>query len=102
MRFFLAIALCASAAAAPYASNKFLQVRLDEHTSTLPADFAGRASLGYDEMLSHEFLTPDHAVQETRWKSGAVVVVNFGDTAFRTHDGRTVEPMQSLVRGVKE
>ncbi len=52
-------------------------------------------------MLSHEFLTPDHAVQETRWKSGADIVVNFGETPFRLRDGRTVEPMQSLARGVK-
>ena len=35
MRPFLLIAVCASAAAAPYASNKFLQVRLDSPTSTL-------------------------------------------------------------------
>jgi hypothetical protein len=57
--------------------------------------------LGYDEMLSHEFLTPDHAVQQTRWKSGAVVVVNFGETPFRLRDGRTVESMGTLARGVK-
>lgn len=54
--------------------------------------------LGYDEMLSHEFLTPDHAVQQTRWKSGAVVVVNFGNAPYRLPDGRTVEAMQSQVR----
>ena len=49
-------------------------------------------------MLSHEFLTPDHAVQVTRWKSGAEVVVNFGDAAYRLPDGRTVNGMHSLVR----
>jgi hypothetical protein len=52
--------------------------------------------LGYDEMLSHEFLTPDHAVQRTRWKSGKEVVVNFGDTAYRLPDGRNVEAMRAL------
>jgi len=52
--------------------------------------------LGYDEMLSHEFLTPDHAVQRTRWKSGAEVVVNFGDAAYHLPDGRTVEAMHAL------
>lgn len=55
--------------------------------------------LGYDEMVSHEFVTADHAVQRTRWKSGAEVVVNFGDTAYKLPDGRTVEPMGSVVRG---
>ncbi len=54
--------------------------------------------LGYDEMLSHEFLTPDHAVQRTRWKSGTEVVVNFGDAAYRLPDGRTVGPTHSSVR----
>ncbi|MGA1996198.1 MAG: glycoside hydrolase [Bryobacteraceae bacterium] len=54
--------------------------------------------LGYDEMISHEFLSPDHAVQRTRWKSGAEIVVNFGDSAYRLADGRTVEPAASLVR----
>ncbi len=52
--------------------------------------------LGYDEMLNHEFLTPDHAVQRTRWKSGVEVILNFGDVAYRLPDGRTLDPMQSL------
>jgi hypothetical protein len=48
--------------------------------------------LGYDEMLSHAFLTADHAVQRTRWRSGAVITVNFGSMPF--HDGAaTVGPM---------
>jgi hypothetical protein len=54
--------------------------------------------LGYDEMLSHEFVTPDHSVQRTLWKSGAEVVVNFGDEPFRLPDGRTIEPMRSMVK----
>lgn len=54
--------------------------------------------LGYDEMTGHEFVSPDHAVQRTRWKSGVEIVVNFGDSAYRLPDGRTVETMASLVR----
>ena len=38
--------------------------------------------LGYDQMLSHAFLTPDHTVQQTRWASGAAVTVNFGDKPY--------------------
>ncbi|MFW6163861.1 MAG: glycoside hydrolase, partial [Planctomycetota bacterium] len=34
---------------------------------------------GYAEMLSHRWLTPDHAVQETRFANGVTVTVNFGD-----------------------
>jgi hypothetical protein len=53
-------------------------------------------TLGYDEMLSHEFLTPDHAVQRTKWKSGHETVVNFGDSAYKLPDGRTVPPMGTI------
>ena len=35
--------------------------------------------LGNDEMLSHQFLTADHAVQQTRWSSGTCITVNFGE-----------------------
>jgi len=38
--------------------------------------------LGYDEMLSHSFLTSDHTIQQTRWKSGAIITVNFGDSVY--------------------
>lgn len=54
--------------------------------------------LGYDEMLAHEFVTADHAVQRTRWKSGAEIVVNFGDAPHRLQDGRTVAALGFLVK----
>ncbi len=38
--------------------------------------------VGYDEMLSHVDLTPDHTVQRTTWSSGRSVTVNFGATPF--------------------
>ncbi|GIV15485.1 MAG: hypothetical protein KatS3mg022_0920 [Armatimonadota bacterium] len=34
------------------------------------------------EMLSHEFLTPDHAAQRTRFADGTVCVVNFGEQPY--------------------
>jgi len=46
--------------------------------------------LGYDEMLSHEFLTPDHTVQQTRWASGVLVTVNFGDKPYILRRGVVV------------
>ncbi|MCY3023368.1 MAG: carbohydrate binding domain-containing protein [Planctomycetota bacterium] len=49
--------------------------------------------IGYDEMLSHEFLTPDRAVQRTRWSSGVEVTVNFGDKPFTLPDGKEVKAM---------
>ncbi len=40
------------------------------------------------EMISHEFLTPDHAVQRTRFANGAECTVNFGKENFEfTHAG---------------
>ena len=54
--------------------------------------------LGYDEMRSHEFLTPDHAVQRTRWVSGTEIVVNFGSEPYHLADGRVVAPGGSVVR----
>ena len=43
--------------------------------------------LGYDEMRTHKFLTPDHTVQQTRWASGTVVTVNFGDMPYTLRPG---------------
>uniref|UniRef100_Q024H3 Uncharacterized protein n=1 Tax=Solibacter usitatus (strain Ellin6076) TaxID=234267 RepID=Q024H3_SOLUE len=39
------------------------------------------------EMVSHEFVTADRAVQRTRFSDGTVVVVNFGDHAFESRVG---------------
>ncbi len=49
--------------------------------------------LGYREMLSHEFLTPDHAVQRTHWSDGTEVTVNFGASDYPLPDGRTVKAL---------
>lgn len=37
------------------------------------------------EMLSHEFLTPDRAVQRTRFSDGTEAVVNFGQQPYTAH-----------------
>ena len=42
---------------------------------------------GYSEMISHEWLTPDHAVQRTRFANGTTVTVNFGDTPLSLPNG---------------
>lgn len=43
--------------------------------------------LSDSEMLSHKFLTADHAVQETRWTGGTIVTVNFGTVPYRRPSG---------------
>jgi hypothetical protein len=45
--------------------------------------------IGYDEMVSHRFLTPDHRVQESVFSSGKKVIVNFGDSEYH-HEGRII------------
>jgi hypothetical protein len=39
------------------------------------------------EMVSHEFVTADRAVQRTRFSDGTVVVVNFGDRVYEAQVG---------------
>ncbi|MGQ9488126.1 MAG: glycoside hydrolase [Armatimonadota bacterium] len=41
------------------------------------------------EMLSHEFLTPDRAVQRTRFADGTTVVVNFGEAPYSLKTGNS-------------
>jgi hypothetical protein len=55
---------------------------------------------GYSRMLSHEWVTPDHAVQRTRFANGVVVTVNFGETPFTLPDGVSLPVLGSRVEGV--
>ncbi|HUT36305.1 MAG TPA: glycoside hydrolase [Planctomycetota bacterium] len=57
---------------------------------------------GYSEMLSHKWLTPDHAVQETRFANGVVVTANFGAKPFKLADGAALAPLALRVEGVPE
>ncbi|MHC4403168.1 MAG: glycoside hydrolase [Planctomycetota bacterium] len=56
---------------------------------------------GYAEMLSHEWLTDDHAVQQTRFAGGVTVTVNFGDQPYTLSDGTVLEPLGHRFEGVK-
>ena len=46
--------------------------------------------IGYDELVSHRFVTDDHKVQESVFSSGKKIVVNFGDDEF-SFDGKVVK-----------
>ncbi|MFC3559486.1 glycoside hydrolase [Pedobacter jamesrossensis] len=52
--------------------------------------------IGYDEMVSHRFVTADHKVQETVFSSGKKAVVNFGDTVY-TFQGKPIKPKGFLL-----
>lgn len=56
---------------------------------------------GYHEMVSHRWLTADHAVQETQFANGVTVTVNFGDKPHRLADGATLQPLGFRVDGIK-
>jgi hypothetical protein len=55
---------------------------------------------GYAEMVSHRWLTDDHAVQESRFANGVVVTVNFGDQPYRMADGTMLGPMSKHFAGL--
>jgi hypothetical protein len=55
---------------------------------------------GYSEMLSHRWLTDDHAVQETRFANGVTVTVNFGDRPYRLADGKELPAMGHRFEGM--
>ena len=58
--------------------------------------------IGFDEMLSHEWLTPDRAVQRTTFSSGTFVVANFADKPYALQDGGTtwmLAPLGFYARG---
>jgi len=57
---------------------------------------------GYSEMLSHEWLTPDHAVQRTRFANGVVVTVNFGDAPCSLPGGLRLPSLGCHVDGIKQ
>ena len=52
-------------------------------------------------MLSHRWLTPDRAVQETRFANGVIVTANFGEGPFSLPDGAPLAPLALRIEGVK-
>ncbi len=54
----------------------------------------------YSEMLSHGWLTDDHAVQRTEFANGVIVTVNFGDSPYTMDDGAKLAPMSHRVVGL--
>jgi len=58
----------------------------------------------FDELLTHEWLTPDRSVQKTTFSSGTLVVVNFGAKPYSLKDqGKAwlLSPLGFYARGPK-
>ena len=56
---------------------------------------------GYSQMLSHEWLTPDDAVQRTRFANGVMVTASFGDAAWSPPGSKTLPSLECRVEGLK-
>jgi len=52
--------------------------------------------IGYDELVSHRFVSEDHKVQESVFSSGKKVVVNFGDTEYSLN-GKLIKPKSYML-----
>lgn len=57
---------------------------------------------GYAELLTHEWLTPDRAVQRTRFANGVSVTANFGEESCSLPDGTIIPPLGHRVEGLPE
>jgi hypothetical protein len=53
--------------------------------------------IGFDEMIDHRFLSDDRLVQETRFRNGLGVVVNFSDAPWPDHRGFIVPAVDFLI-----
>ncbi len=67
---------------------------VQSYRATCPA----ARTLGYEQMVSHEFLTQDHTLQRSTWANGTTITVNFADTAQALPEGGTIGPKAYVVR----
>jgi hypothetical protein len=56
-------------------------------------------AIAAEEMVDHRFLTPDRAVQQTRFANGVSITVNFGTAPHALPGGATVGAMSYHVAG---
>lgn len=48
--------------------------------------------LAFDQLMKHQFLTPDFLVQRTNFSSGVEVTVNYGEFPYKLEDGAELLP----------
>ncbi len=53
---------------------------------------------GYSEMTDHRILTPDRSVQQSVFANGVTVTVNFGAAPYTTADGKTIPPLDLVIK----
>jgi hypothetical protein len=52
--------------------------------------------IGYDELVSHRFVSDDHKIQESVFSSGKRAIANFGDSDF-SFEGKIVKAKSFLI-----
>jgi hypothetical protein len=72
--------------------DKFKQTFIQSYRQLSP--WLGQ--IGYEEMVSHRFVTPDHQVQETTFSSGKKAVVNFGEQEYE-FNGKSIKPRGFII-----
>ncbi|MGA2035300.1 MAG: glycoside hydrolase [Thermoguttaceae bacterium] len=83
-------------------NRKLWQERQERFVRSYRTAAQSARATGYAEMLSHRWLTADHAVQETRFAGGVTVTVNFGDRPHKLTDGTELPPLAQRVVGLKK
>jgi len=58
--------------------EKFKQTFIESYKNVCP----WQQKIGYDALVSHRFVSPNHEVQESIFSSGKKAVVNFGDADY--------------------
>jgi hypothetical protein len=71
---------------------------VQSYTDVSKADRA----VGYAQMVDHKFLTADKTVQETLWSNGVAIIVNLGQTPFKTKAGPDIQAMDSRIETAKD
>jgi hypothetical protein len=73
-------------------SREFWREHRDRFVRSYQATAPVARATAWHEMIDHRFLTPDRAVQQTRFANGATVTVNFSEKPFPMPDGTTIAP----------
>jgi hypothetical protein len=82
-------------------SAEFWKAHKDRFVESYRATSPVARATFYSEMTDHRLLTPDRAVQQTRFANGVIVTVNFGEDAWSSQ-GMRLEGGECRVEGIDE
>ena len=83
--------------------NRLLRAESDRLAKTFKTVCGVNRYTAFDEMMSHEFISPDRSVQRTTWEGGLSITVNFSeDKAFKLSNGVELPAASYLLDGDAE